>query len=56
VAAAPRDEFDDDEDYIDEEQFEPEESLNLQPETAGTAMADAALMDPEQPDQLVSTA
>jgi len=56
VAAAPRDEFDDDEDYIDEEQFEPEESLNLQPEAERTAMADAALFDPEQPDQLVSTA
>ena len=56
VAAAPRDEFDDDEDYIDEEQFEPEESLNLQPEAEGTDMADAELMDPEQPGQRVSTA
>ena len=55
LAAAPRDEFDDDEDYIDEEQFEPEESLNLQPEAERTDMADAELFDLEQAGQPVST-
>ena len=55
TAAAPHDEFDDDEDYIDEEQFEPEESLNLQPEAEGTDMADAELFDLEQAGQPVST-
>ena len=34
VSAAPRDELDDDEDYNDEQEFEPEESLNMQPEAA----------------------
>ena len=34
AAAAPRDELDDDEEYVDEETFEPEESLNMQPEAA----------------------
>ena len=44
VAAAPRDELDDDEEYVDEEAFEPEESLNMQPKAAeaDTVDADAA--------------
>ena len=57
VSAAPRDELDDDEDYNDDEEFEPEESLNLQPEAADSdaaeaeaAAADADLLDSEQLD------
>jgi hypothetical protein len=40
AAAAPRDELDDDEDYVDGEEFEPEESLNIEPDAAEAADAD----------------
>ena len=57
VAAAPRDELDDDEEYVDEEEFEPEESLNLEPdapevvgaEAEADADSDADLLDADLP-------
>jgi hypothetical protein len=47
AAAAPRDELDDDEEYVDEEEFEPEESLNIEPDAPAVveAEAEADLLD-----------
>jgi hypothetical protein len=50
VSAAPRDELDDDEEYVDEEEFEPEESLNIQADAPEAADADADLLDADLPD------
>ena len=38
--AAPRDELDDDDEYVDAEEFEPEESLNMQPQAGATKTVD----------------
>ena len=56
VATAPRDELDDDDDYNDEEAFEPEESLNMQPEAADTDTdaAEAEAAEAEDADLLDS--
>ena len=57
AVAAPRrsergelDELDDSEEDVDEEEFEPEESLNIGPEAADADAVDADLLDSEQLD------
>lgn len=51
VAMTPRDELDDDdEEYVDEDDFEPEESLQIKSEAIDGEAADADLPDSEQVD------
>ena len=51
VAAPRRDELDDDdEEFVDEDDFEPEESLHIKPEPIDGDPVDADLSDSEQVD------
>jgi hypothetical protein len=49
VSAVRRDELDDDEDYVDEEEFEPEESLNIEADAPEAVEAEAEA-DADLPD------